>query len=371
MSTSSSLPASVVAIHDAMLDLLWKQWTVLGVAGAASPEDTRWCVDIEALVLASANLARSDPRLFDEMLDWLRAHAQWVNLQRLRNIRKTPGLGDARVLAAVSGWLGQRSALAKWKKLAAELTAEVKAGAGPATRGERSLESTGAQPVEAAVPLFVSRHDGAPQPVYGMADPVFLKYGWSRGVIRPRSLSRAPNPNVAAALSWKLRAFFGVQARCEIVHWLLTHPNGGRAAEVARATCYFPRTVEDALRELAASGLVQVTSQGRERHYQVREADWSFLRSWSRPDGFPPWQDWPRFFALFEKLNAVLIRFDLSPALRASELRRVFDESSGILIDGGLAGCFPNVSRQRGNSGNADNFTAAVTTDLSAFLAQK
>lgn len=286
------------SVRERLLDLIWQQWSLLGAAGHGT-KNPNWTVDLEALVLITTRHGRSDPRLFDEMLDWLWSNAQWVNVQRLRNIRKRLSLGDAQVLAAVASWLSQRATLKKWAVLASP-------------SGQNSE------------PLF-RLPDGTQIAWRGELDPVFAKHGLMRGPVEQRGLSRSPNPRSPGALNWKLRSLFGVQARCEILLWLLMHERG-HAAEIARATYYFPRTVEDTLRELAASDLVRSSPAGRTISYWVRPEEWLLLRTWNEPRGFPRWIDWPRFFYLHERLLSVAAQTPMSPLLLSSELRRVFEE---------------------------------------------
>ena len=331
---------SSLTFRESLLELLWQQWSALGVAGSAKTEPG-WSVDIEALLLITTTQGRTDPRLFDEMLDWLWGHAQWVNVQRLRNIQKAISLGDPQVLAAIADWLSQRSAASKWKPLAI------------------AADSSTKTPV-----VFFSSKDGVPQPLFGEADPIFLRHGFHRGPIKRRELSQTPNPRSAATLSWKLRALFGVQARCEVLLWLLTHESG-HAADIARATYYFPRTVDETLKELATSDLVRTARTGREKRYWLKSDEWNLLRTWTKPTGFPQWIDWPRFFIAQERIIAVLNNTELSPMLQASELRRVFDELQPVLNDGGLLSAF---SASRNHTGVA--FTEALLQDLRGLFVQ-
>lgn len=326
--------------REGLLDLLWQQWAALGVAG--SPKAAAdWCVDLEALILITTTQGRSDPRLFDEMLDWLWGHAQWVNVQRLRNIRKRLPLGDERVLAAMADWLGQRAILSKWKPLAVTTS-----------------------PVPTTTERFFLMPDGSPQPMTGTPEPAFLRHGFVRSPVSRRELSQPPNPRSAAMLPWKLRSLFGVQARCEFLLWLLTHESG-HPADIARATYYLPRTAEDTLKELAASGLVHTARPGREKRYWLKIEDWGLLRTWTKPEGFPRWIDWPRFFTALEQIGAVLQNEKLSPLLQASELRRVFEELQPVLSDGGM---LPAFAASRNHSGV--QFTAALLHDLRGLFAQ-
>ena len=323
--------------RELLLDLIWRQWSVLGVAGHGAKEPN-WIVDIEALVLITTVYGRSDPRLFDEMLDWLWGNAQWVNVQRLRNIQKRLTLGDSRVLAAIADWLSQRTTLSKWKVLAKD-----------------------PEPVEYPESLF-RLSDMRELPWRGEPDPIFVRHGLQRGPVEQRGMSRPPNPRSAAVLSWKLRSLFGVQARCEFLLWLLTHERG-HPAEIARATYYFSRTAEDTLREFAASGLVRSAPTGRAISYWVQPEEWFFLRSWDQPRGFPRWIDWPRFFHFQEKLMSVT-KTEMSPLLQSSELRRVFEQLLPVLEDGDLRTAF---KASRNDTGT--EFTAVLTRDVEGLYA--
>ena len=61
--------------HDRLLDLLWRQWTALGVTGQVSP-CKRTVLDPEALLLISCTVGRHDARLFDAMLEWLQVNGR-------------------------------------------------------------------------------------------------------------------------------------------------------------------------------------------------------------------------------------------------------------------------------------------------------
>ncbi|BET67224.1 hypothetical protein ASA1KI_21420 [Opitutales bacterium ASA1] len=301
--------SSLERFRELLLNFLWRQWSALGVAGQARTGDP-WCVDPEALLLFTSIQARFDPRLFDEMLDWLWNNAHWLNVQRLRNLQKIVALGHPRIVAAIAGWLAQRATLSKWRPLAQDDKQGV---------------------VE---PLFL-RTDFQPLPVFGDEDEIFHRFRWRRGAIKRRELGQPPNPHEAAALLCKLRALFGVQARCEVLLWLLAHESGN-PAEIARATAYFPKTVENTLNEMSGSGLIRSARHGREKHYWVQHDEWRFLRSWTSPDGFPQWIDWARLFSAIEQIMFQLARTDLSPLLLSSELRRVMDELQPVLADGRL-----------------------------------
>ena len=153
-----------------MVDLLWHQWSSIGVAGYPRPGDD-WIIDPEALLLATTRFGRHDSRLMDESIDWLSKFGRRISLQRLQGLHRSwPGVADSRVLAAIAEVLGQQVAHRKWRVIA-----------DPAP--------------EASEPesLFLQR-DGTPAAHFGEAEPVFAKHGLLRGKLELRGMSQAPPP---------------------------------------------------------------------------------------------------------------------------------------------------------------------------------
>ena len=153
-----SLKTCKSEILDKAVNLMWRQWSSLGVAGYEIIGDS-FVIDPEALLLFSSTFARHDARLFDEMLDWLNVNGAFLNIQRLQNIAKQYQLGDKRVIGAISAILSGRSAnTLKWKKLVSPV---------PFVKSEH---------------LFIMP-DRKPLPLTGKIDPVFEKYGLKRSEI--------------------------------------------------------------------------------------------------------------------------------------------------------------------------------------------
>lgn len=261
----------------ALLDWLWRSWISLGVSGQGAAARPDRVIDPEALVLASSQWARHDARLFDEMLDWLCQHGQFIHLQRLRTLQRA-GLGDMRVLSAVAAVLAEHAPQAKWRSL-------------------KTLPHS-KPPLE---PLFVGQPTESA--FWGAAEPLFLQQGFQRGRLELRQLSRPPDSRRAANLWLKLRALFGTSARADIWLYLLTR-GPGTAAEIARFSGYTPRAILLPLREMALSGHLHepprsararpqrgVAAPARTRgpswKYALRPDEWSFLRTWPEPAGYP------------------------------------------------------------------------------------
>ena len=297
----------------ATLDLLWRQWITFGVSGQADASSGDVLLDPEALLLASTTLARLDPGLFDEILDWLQDQADWINLQRLIRLHRQHALGDATVLAAIAIRLHRQPAHKKWLVLA---------------------KPPG--PVAAPAPLFPETGH------FGAADPDFLVCGWQRGPVGYRGLATEPRMDHAGNFLLKLRALFGRQSRAEVMAWLLAH-DSGHPAEIARQTGHFRRSIQLALNELERSSHIRARREAREKHFSLPRDDWRFLATWSTPPErrFPRWFPWAAVFRLLEQLHALLDDATLatgSPELQAIEWRRRLDYAP--LAGSGLPAAF-------------------------------
>ncbi len=70
-----------------LLEVQWRHWSALGVACHVEPEE-RWLIDIEALTLSTLVSGFQDTRLLNASIEWLIKHNDWLNLQRLKRIAK-------------------------------------------------------------------------------------------------------------------------------------------------------------------------------------------------------------------------------------------------------------------------------------------
>lgn len=298
---------------EAALNLLWRQWCSLGVAGHAVPAAEGRIIDPEVLLLATTSIGRHDPRLFDEALDWLTRFGSFINLQRLKNLSPASGLGDATVLAAVAGWLATHARQPKWKALAGRAVGETQALFG------------GTVPAE--------------------TDPLFLAHGLARGPVKLRGMSRPPNPTLPPNLLFALRALIGVSARAEAI-LCLAGGAAAHAAEIARLTGYAPRTMQVLLQEMTLSGhvLTQEPStasggkirKGPNRRYHLQSDDWAFLTGGRL---LPQWMPWAPLFVLVQEVITCIpddSQTARHPALISSRLREVLAAHGNELAAAGL-----------------------------------
>lgn len=75
------------ALQDKAVELAWRQWTALGVAGVAPlPEHG---IDLEALIAFTPFISAADPRLERECLDWcVRIGPSHISVSRLRRVAR-------------------------------------------------------------------------------------------------------------------------------------------------------------------------------------------------------------------------------------------------------------------------------------------
>jgi hypothetical protein len=299
-----------------MVDLLWHQWSAMGVAGYARPDENR-IIDPEALILTTTRFGRHDSRLMDESIDWLVKFGNRISLQRLQGLNKNwPGVADPRVLTAIAEVLGRQVAHRKWRVLVDESVEEPEPEA-----------------------FFLGR-DGKPAPHFKEEDPVFAKHGLMRGSLDLRGMSQPPDPRNRQNLIITLRALLGVNARAEIIAWLLTHESGHPAA-IARSTGYFSKSVQQILNEMAESGQVASIRIGREKHFSLsRRETWQALLCPAGDDAaaFPEWVEWMPLFSAVTHFAETLGKPGLDQAsghFQAAKLRDALTDCTPALAQAG------------------------------------
>ncbi len=277
-----------------MLRFLWREWTALGVAGNENGP-VRHVIDPEALLLFTCSLGRYDQRLFDEVLDWLTANGRFVNIQRMKNIMRQEKLGDGRVVHAIADWLSHYESPMKWKLLA-----------------KTNLLET--EPTS----LFFFP-DGRSLPSPAEKDTVFLLHGLERNRIDLRGLSRTFSADAMPCHFLKLRALFGVNARCDVLAYL-TMNRTGHAREIARELYYSQKAIHEVLTEIAASGFLYSAKLGRERTFRVSSDGVRLLTGGAEIAG---WINWPVLLSIAEvawKKIEELRAANLEPLLESAEI---------------------------------------------------
>lgn len=292
-------------VGSALLDFARDEWAQMGVSMFGGRRDT-WAQDPEALLLFSLEIGRDDARFFDELLDWLRTNGDLVSGRRLAALAKHDAALP--IVEAAVEWAGAHGS-------------PLRLGTGLAA------------PRTDPVPLF--RHEGLP----GRSDTVFLAHGLLKPPTTPSGKSSPPDLEAPINLAFLLRRHFGVNARAEIVRYLLTTgvPNATTLA-ISVAAVSTKRNVSDALSNLTAAGHVTRTWVGNEARYGIDRERWATFLG-VEPDRIPGHRDWPQLLHALTEIRRWLGRSDLDELTeyqRASVARELMTELKPELSHAGV-----------------------------------
>lgn len=285
-----------------MLDLVWKQWTHLGIYSDVKNPGL-WIIDPEALLLFTLEIGRYDARLYDEVLSWLVENEQMINAQRLQNIMKADENIDKTLIAAAASILLRNNRSAKWKKLSANKNKNKK-------------------------PLFLSQ-DAEGLPVWGEKDEDYIHHGWIRPNLALRKISGKIDLFRLSNLVIRLRYLFGINLRAELVVYLLTH-EAGNPTEISKKIYYSQPTIKQVCDEIEKSGMALMTPSGREIKITLDPERWAgFLKI--REIKKIRWVNWPEIFKAFNAILRFLFSRDwseISKYIQISESTRIMKEIS-------------------------------------------
>lgn len=237
-------------VRKELLEFAWSQWAQLGLSAHPTRSD-RWAIDPEALNLFTVEVARRDPRLFDELLDWMSLNGRLLSLQRLRNLVSRFRL-DRKLVDAVVAWVGESAPSLRWPKA-----------------GQR-----GSQRKPRGEPLF--SEDAVS--FVGEPDQVFARYGYWRPPAHRSGKSSEPDVQAEINLAFRLRLLLGPGTRSEVMRILLTFTDGSLdAARIADEAGFAKRNVNEALTALVESGAVKARWSGNERVFLASRERWATL----------------------------------------------------------------------------------------------
>lgn len=292
-------------VQAALVEFAWSQWAQMGVLSRADRSD-RWVQDPEALLVFTLRVGRRDPRLFDEVLDWLRRNGRLVSGRRLVTLCP-PGDADHAVVAAAVDWAREHGS--------------------PLRLGGRSPEAI------AEEALF-------PTVRVGRADAIFHAHGYLKPTTEPSLNSGDPDLSVPINLAFKLRQHFGLSSsRPEIVRFLLTcDVPDADALAIADAAGYTKRNVSETLAALVAAGDVRRYTRGNEGRYSLDRRRWTDFLGLVLA-GPPVYRDWPRLLRALRELDRWLEitgTRSLSDYMQASEARDLMEYLGPTLTAAGV-----------------------------------
>jgi hypothetical protein len=301
--TAETLSAEVVA---ALRELAWEQWSQLGVSAAPPSHREERTADPEALLLFTLEIGRSDPRLFDEVLDWLALNAPLMSVHRLRNLCATST--DRALVGSALDWV-----------------ASTRRRERPSAAVRRPSSGD-----DELVPLFPS----LPTP-RDDRDPAFSRHGLARARLTPSGKSQPPRLHDPISFAFRLRRLLGVGVRAEVMRTLLTIRAPRLSGKVITASAGFAqRNVREGLTQLHEAGVIDVTHVSDDRHYSAHTSDWATLLGLPTTPDLPLHYDWiPAYRALTQILRWLQQPGldELSPYLRASSARTLVDDIAADL----------------------------------------
>ena len=278
---------------NAILELLWKQWTQLGVAGQINANGN-FVLDPEALLIFSAHFARFDQRLYDLVINWLQCNGESINLPRLKALLKGFDNTDRKSL----GFIAASVKLKKWNAFAKSLL-----------------------PKDAGVETMFFGNEFVPKP-----DETALRYGFKRNQYVPGNKVMPFPVKGNASLLLRLRGAFGMSARAEAILTML-NKEFCRIQNVADVGGFSWKAASDVLNELCTSGVaVTLDKNKRGRTYFLKDA--SAIRALFGVDTvkFPDW------LTVFEMLSTAWMCIsnprlaEVSEKTVSGELQREFTQ---------------------------------------------
>lgn len=280
-----------------LVEFCWDEWAQMGVLADAR-RVSRWAADPEALIVFTLEVARTDPRLFDEVLDWTLLNEGLLSVRRLRAMCTGPT--DRALVDAAIRWLARQRPRARLKTP-------------PATAGDHDI----------LAPLF---HIGGP---VMDADPSFAAAGLLRPALTPSRKSRTPDLTAPINLGLRLRAILGVGIRAEVIRVMLGSGAPWMTTQALGQTSgYAKRNVHDALAGLADARALDVFTVSGEQRYAINKAIWGALLQLSRNE-LPAHRDWPQLFSALRSI----VRWSQQQAIAgpsdymlASSARQVLDD---------------------------------------------
>ncbi len=276
-----------------ILSFLWKEWSLLGIAGAISEQEDR-IIDPEALLVFSIEMARHEPRLFDEILAWLIRNGNWIDTARLKNIIKDRPEKFLKVMGGALQYVSTHGNERKWRSLLKFCQQKIN-------------KNPKSQSMEA---LFLTK-DIQPHPLEqeNNMDPDFRKFFINRSKFKIQKESLRVPINFHTNIRFPLRMMFGVGAKSECILYLLTHDSGTPKA-IADEVNLFWLSIQQVLVDLSTSKIVHIRKKGKRIEYFISQKQWwSFITSNEidenniSPNSFHfSWLNWTKIFNAVAKL---------------------------------------------------------------------
>ena len=223
------------SFYNDLLEIHWRHWASLGVASHVQAEEN-WIVDLEALIISTLAIGLLDKRLLSSSLEWLVKNGQWINLSRLKRVAKIfskplPGLKRHLIAQEIFD-----SFLEKLNK------------------------------------VIQSNMVHEEQAYYGSEGDTIREYQHILKTFKPRGVVTEPRLQNPSLVQLLLRGTFGVDARAEILIYLLIHDNGN-SNSIAKEVFYNQKNVYRILENWVRSQMVSKISKKRSAQYFLQKKE--------------------------------------------------------------------------------------------------
>ncbi len=251
---------------DNLIEIHWRQWTTLGVAFHVKPEKA-WVVDLEPLIISTLTIGLHDKRLLSSSIEWLIKNGEWINLSRLKRI----------------------------VKVFSEPLPELKA---PAFYPEILGLFVDTYNRNARYKIKYPKTDS-----YNAEDNVMNDYKTFFNHFKVRNVTTAPKLQLSSLIQLLLRNIFGVDARTEILIYLLTH-EGGNSNSIAKEIYYNQKNIYTILEKWSHAQMVTKMSDQKIPRYSLNRK--KELLHAIGPKEIPNYLSWTRTFLLLARLAKAL-----------------------------------------------------------------
>ncbi|MDP8262202.1 MAG: hypothetical protein P9M13_02740 [Candidatus Ancaeobacter aquaticus] len=294
-------------LQNKLIELHWKQWTALGLSSNVK-EQSRWFIDLESLILSTLFIGRFDKRLLGESLGWILKNRRYINLSRLKNLSK-------------------------------HFLEKIKYPNGPLI-------------IEGLIDLIEEIQRTADSKIGGIdIDSVSQSFPEEysqtiRNMVLKNSVVE-PQVKKNASMQLHLRCIFGVNARVEILLYLMTIKEGN-SNRIAKEIFYNQKIVYRILESWSGAGFLARQRKKRETLYLLQDGS-MFVKSISDVEKFH-YINWGEFFTFFDNLLLVL---DAEPwssdaYLVSSSFRNVIEEA--IITGRYFDITYPDIKLYQGDS---------------------
>jgi hypothetical protein len=229
-------------------------------------------IDPESLLCATCSFGRFDQRLFDEAMVWLCENGHLLNIDRLKTVLKNFEEFETKTLGAIAEHLVLVEKKRKW---------------------ERVVHFCGKAKKEKDTQKYFLTNDFNSLPVIGKPDKIFQKWGLLRSEINLPQTRHILDFERPSNILFKLRSFFGVNARADICTFLLLCKEDN-SLQISKKVNFNQRSVYQVLNQLYASGLLEKKYAGQRSLYTIDKEHWNaFLKF----DGSISYVVWSRIFS--------------------------------------------------------------------------